>query len=180
MDRVKVIGGGLAGSEAAWQLAERSFKVELFEMRPAVMTPAHKTNRLAEIVCSNSFKSEELSNAHGLLKAELRELGSLLIDIAYKCRVAAGAALAVDREQFSSMVTDVLSSHPNIDIVEEEVKRLDVTYPTIVATGPLHHSRPHQTTDSHRHRRGSRAVYLCLWMAARRLGIAIHGDEPRA
>jgi methylenetetrahydrofolate--tRNA-(uracil-5-)-methyltransferase len=133
---VIVVGGGLAGSEAAWQLAERGRRVALYEMRPAVTTPAHETDRLAELVCSNSFKSEEVTNAHGLLKAELRMLGSLLLQIADDVRVPAGAALAVDRQLFSARVSDVVGAHPNVEIRREEVKAFPRS-PAIVATGPL-------------------------------------------
>jgi methylenetetrahydrofolate--tRNA-(uracil-5-)-methyltransferase len=114
-----VIGGGLAGSEAAWALAERGVDVTLVEMRPIVKTPAHQTDRIGELVCSNSFKSVELENAHGLLKAELRDLGSILLPIADEARVPGGSALAVDREVFSTLVNAKVSSHPRIRIVRE-------------------------------------------------------------
>jgi methylenetetrahydrofolate--tRNA-(uracil-5-)-methyltransferase len=130
-----VIGGGLAGSEAAWALANRGVKVTLHEMRPEVGTPAHQTGRLAELVCSNSFKSVELVNAHGLLKAELRLLGSLLLDCADQARVPGGSALVVDREVFSAAVDTRLRSHPNISVATGEVSELPA--PGIVATGPL-------------------------------------------
>jgi methylenetetrahydrofolate--tRNA-(uracil-5-)-methyltransferase len=130
-----VVGGGLAGSEAAWALAERGIRVTLLEMRPAVRTPAHHTGRLAELVCSNSFKSTELTNAHGLLKAELRALGSLLLACADEARVPGGAALAVDREIFSDAVHERVTSHPNIAVVREEAAELPS--PGVVATGPL-------------------------------------------
>jgi methylenetetrahydrofolate--tRNA-(uracil-5-)-methyltransferase len=130
-----VVGGGLAGSEAAWALAERGVRVTLCEMRPVVPTPAHHTDRLAELVCSNSFKSLELTNAHGLLKAELRALGSLLLPCADAARVPGGAALAVDRELFSRAVHDRVTSHPNIAVAREEVTGLPS--PGVVATGPL-------------------------------------------
>ncbi len=130
-----VVGGGLAGCEAAWALAARGVDVTLFEMRPAVRTPAHQTDRLAELVCSNSFKSLELGNAHGLLKAELRRLGSLLLECAEGARVPGGAALAVDRELFSQAVHDRVTAHPRIRVVREEVK--DIPSPAVVATGPL-------------------------------------------
>jgi methylenetetrahydrofolate--tRNA-(uracil-5-)-methyltransferase len=130
-----VVGGGLAGSEAAWALAERGVRVTLCEMRPVVPTPAHHTDRLAELVCSNSFKSVELGNAHGLLKAELRALGSLLLPCADQARVPGGAALAVDRELFSRAVHDRVTSHPGITVVREEVTALPS--PAVVATGPL-------------------------------------------
>src|SRR5918994_4319532 len=116
-----VVGGGLAGSEAAWALAERGVRVSLCEMRPGVRTPAHHTDRLAELVCSNSFKSIELTNAHGLLKAELRALGSILLPCADRARVPGGSALAVDREVFSRAVHEQVSGHPNIEIVRDEV-----------------------------------------------------------
>jgi methylenetetrahydrofolate--tRNA-(uracil-5-)-methyltransferase len=132
---VAVVGGGLAGCEAAWALAERGFAVRLHEMRPAVGTPAHQTDRLAEIVCSNTFKSTELTNAHGLLKAELRSLGSLLLRVADEVRVPGGAALAVDRTLFAEAVTARVSAHPRITVVRGEVTALPS--PGIVATGPL-------------------------------------------
>jgi methylenetetrahydrofolate--tRNA-(uracil-5-)-methyltransferase len=130
-----VVGGGLAGSEAAWALAERGVRVELYEMRPVVPTPAHRTDRLAELVCSNSFKSVDLTNAHGLLKAELRELGSLLLPCADEARVPGGTALAVDRDIFSRAVHERVTCHPNITVVREEVAQLPS--PGVVATGPL-------------------------------------------
>jgi methylenetetrahydrofolate--tRNA-(uracil-5-)-methyltransferase len=132
---VTVVGGGLAGSEAAWALAERGIPVRLREMRPVVPTAAHQTDRLAELVCSNSFKSTDLTNAHGLLKAELRMLGSLLLPAADEARVPAGAALAVDRTAFSTRVHQQLAAHPLIAIERGEVTELPS--PGIVATGPL-------------------------------------------
>jgi methylenetetrahydrofolate--tRNA-(uracil-5-)-methyltransferase len=132
---VTVVGGGLAGCEAAWALAERGIRVTIVEMRPERKTPAHQTDRLAELVCSNSFKSTELTNAHGLLKAELRLLGSLLIRCAEECCVPAGAALAVDRDLFSSRVHEQVTAHPNIRLERAEVTTLPS--PGIVATGPL-------------------------------------------
>jgi len=108
--RVTVVGGGLAGSEAAWQLATRGFEVSLHEMRPVTTTQAHKTDKLAELVCSNTFKSTEITNAHGLLKAEMRLLGSLILEAADGARVAAGSALAVDRDVFSAAVTERIAS----------------------------------------------------------------------
>lgn len=132
---VTVVGGGLAGSEAAWALAERGIPVLLREMRPVVRTPAHETEQLAELVCSNSFKSTELTNAHGELKAELRALGSLLLPAADEARVPAGAALAVDRGVFSRIVHEKLSAHPLITIARGEVTALPS--PGVVATGPL-------------------------------------------
>ncbi|HEX7337440.1 MAG TPA: methylenetetrahydrofolate--tRNA-(uracil(54)-C(5))-methyltransferase (FADH(2)-oxidizing) TrmFO [Gemmatimonadales bacterium] len=132
---VTVVGGGLAGSEAAWALAERGLSVTLYEMRPRVTTPAHKTDRLAELVCSNSFKSTDLTNAHGLLKAELRALGSILLPCADTARVPGGTALAVDREIFSEAVHRQVTAHPNIRVVREEATELPS--PGVVATGPL-------------------------------------------
>ncbi len=130
-----MVGGGLAGSEAAWALAERGFDVVLYEMRPAVPTAAHRTDRLAELVCSNTFKSVELGNAHGLLKAELRALGSVLLPCADAARVPGGSALAVDRELFSAAVDARISGHRRISVVREEVA--DLPSPGVVATGPL-------------------------------------------
>ena len=132
---IHIVGGGLAGSEAAWQLAERGHRVVLHEMRPVRGTPAHKTDRLAELVCSNTFKSTEVSNAHGLLKAEMRLLGSVILAAADEARVAAGSALAVDRDVFAAAVTDRIVAHPRITVVREEATSLPS--PGIVATGPL-------------------------------------------
>ena len=132
---VHVIGGGLAGSEAAWQLAERGHDVLVHEMRPARPTPAHKTDRLAELVCSNTFKSTELTNAHGLLKAEMRALGSLILDAADSTRVPGGTALTVDRDIFSRAVHERLTSHPRVTLLRDEVTALPEV--GIVATGPL-------------------------------------------
>jgi methylenetetrahydrofolate--tRNA-(uracil-5-)-methyltransferase len=132
---VTVVGGGLAGSEAAWQLASRGIQVALHEMRPVTTTPAHKTDRLAELVCSNTFKSTELTNAHGLLKAEMRLLGSLILEAADAARVAAGSALAVDRDAFSGSVTDRIAGERRISVVREEVT--SIPSPAIIATGPL-------------------------------------------
>jgi methylenetetrahydrofolate--tRNA-(uracil-5-)-methyltransferase len=130
-----VVGGGLAGSEAAWALAERGVRVTLHEMRPAVPTPAHRTDRLAELVCSTSSKSADLTTPHGLLKAELRALGSLLLPCADEARVPGGTALAVDRDVFSRTVHERVTSHPNITVVREEVTELPSA--AVVATGPL-------------------------------------------
>jgi methylenetetrahydrofolate--tRNA-(uracil-5-)-methyltransferase len=130
-----VVGGGLAGSEAAWALANRGVAVTLYEMRPAVTTPAHQTGRLAELVCSNSFKSVELVNAHGLLKAELRMLGSLLLECADLARVPGGSALVVDRQIFSEAVDARIRAHPGITVRTGETTELPE--PGIVATGPL-------------------------------------------
>jgi methylenetetrahydrofolate--tRNA-(uracil-5-)-methyltransferase len=138
-DYVTIIGGGLAGSEAAWQLAEAGIPVRLFEMRGSgEMTPAHQTDHLAELVCSNSFRSDDAnSNAVGLLHAEMRALGSLILREADIHRVPAGSALAVDRDGFAEGVTAAVSGHPLIDLVRERVDRLPESGPTIVATGPL-------------------------------------------
>src|SRR6476660_10060088 len=122
--QVHIVGGGLAGSEAAWQLAERGHAVVLHEMRPVVGTEAHKTDRLAELVCSNTFKSTETTNAHGLLKAEMRVLGSLILEAADAARVPGGTALTVDREHFSRAVHERLTAHPHIRVVRDEVTAL--------------------------------------------------------
>jgi methylenetetrahydrofolate--tRNA-(uracil-5-)-methyltransferase len=134
-DPVHVVGGGLAGSEAAWQLAERGHQVILHEMRPLRATPAHKTDRLAELVCSNTFKSTEISNAHGLLKAEMRLLGSIVLEAADEARVPGGSALTVDRDLFSRAVHERVSSHPRITVSRDEVTA--IPSPAIIATGPL-------------------------------------------
>jgi len=130
-----VVGGGLAGCEAAWALAERGVQVTLCEMRPTRSTAAHQTERLAELVCSNTFKSIELSNAHGLLKAEMRVLGSLVLRAADEARVPGGAALAVDRVAFAQGVERRLLAHPNVTLVRDEVTR--PAAPAVIATGPL-------------------------------------------
>jgi methylenetetrahydrofolate--tRNA-(uracil-5-)-methyltransferase len=132
---VHVVGGGLAGSEAAYQLAERGHDVVMHEMRPVRATPAHKTDRLAELVCSNTFKSTETSNAHGLLKAEMRLLGSMVLQAADEARVPGGSALTVDRHVFSRAVQERVLSHPHITVEREEVT--DIPSPGIIATGPL-------------------------------------------
>ena len=118
---INVIGAGLAGSEAAYQIAKRGIKVKLYEMKPNKFSPAHSNSNFAEIVCSNSFKSNLLTNACGLLKEELRRLGSLLIKIADETAVPAGQALAVDREEFSRRVTEVLKSNSNVEVINKEV-----------------------------------------------------------
>lgn len=133
---VKVIGAGLAGCEAAWQLANAGIEVELYEMKPAKFTPAHKYNGFAELVCSNSLKAERIGSAAGMLKEEMRRLGSLTMECAEKTKVSAGGALAVDREKFSDMVTEKINSHPNIKIVSGEVTDVP-SGNTIIATGPL-------------------------------------------
>lgn len=136
MTKVKVVGAGLAGSEAAWQLAQRGVAVELYEMKPQKMTPAHHADTFAELVCSNSFRGDRLENAVGLLKEELRRLGSLILTCAEATRVEAGGCLAVDRQGFSRMVTEKIRSHPNITVVEEELTQVPEG-PVIIATGPL-------------------------------------------
>jgi methylenetetrahydrofolate--tRNA-(uracil-5-)-methyltransferase len=137
--QIHIVGGGLAGSEAAWQLAEAGVKVRLSEMRGSgEMTPAHQTDQLAELVCSNSFRSDDAeSNAVGLLHAEMRAMNSLIMSAADAHRVPAGSALAVDRDGFSAEVTARLSAHPNVEIVRERIDTLPSAGPTIVATGPL-------------------------------------------
>ncbi|WP_340313975.1 methylenetetrahydrofolate--tRNA-(uracil(54)-C(5))-methyltransferase (FADH(2)-oxidizing) TrmFO [Rhizorhabdus argentea] len=135
--QVHVIGGGLAGSEAAWQLAEAGIRVRLSEMRGIEATPAHQTDSLAELVCSNSFRSDDPNNAVGLLHAEMRALGSVILRTADAHRVPAGSALAVDREGYAEGVTHAISSHPNIQLVRERIDQLPAERPTIVATGPL-------------------------------------------
>ena len=137
MAEIKVIGGGLAGCEAAWQIAQRGIKVKLFEMRPARMTPAHKSDLLAELVCSNSFRASSMQNAVGLLKEEMRLLDSLIMSCADKNDVPAGGALAVDRNAFAAMVTEEILGHPLIEVVREEVNSLPQQEITVVATGPL-------------------------------------------
>jgi methylenetetrahydrofolate--tRNA-(uracil-5-)-methyltransferase len=137
MRKVKIIGAGLAGSEAAWQCARRGVAVELLEMRPVQTTPAHQTGDFAELVCSNSLKSESENTAPWLLKEEMRRSGSLLIEIARDCAVPAGHALAVDRAAFSTRVTEVISSEPLIHIQREEVTEIYEDEITIIATGPL-------------------------------------------
>jgi methylenetetrahydrofolate--tRNA-(uracil-5-)-methyltransferase len=131
-----IVGGGLAGCEAAWQAASRGIKVILYEMRPKVFTPAHKTSYLAELVCSNSLKSTSLATAGGLLKEEMKILNSLIIKVAEETRVPAGEALAVDRNLFSEKITNILKTHPLIEKVNEEVKTIPAE-PAIIATGPL-------------------------------------------
>ena len=133
---VKVIGAGLAGSEAAWQLAQRGLDVQLYEMKPQKMTPAHHTPYFGELVCSNSLRGDRLENAVGLLKEELRRCGSLILKCAEATRVEAGGCLAVDREGFAKLVTEKIRSHPRITVVEEEVTQLPEG-PVIIATGPL-------------------------------------------
>lgn len=135
---ITIIGGGLAGCEAAYQVAKRGIKVRLYEMKPVNFSPAHSSSNLAEIVCSNSFKSNSITNACGLLKEELRKLDSLLIRIADETKVPAGQALAVDRENFSKRITEEIEKNPNIEIIREEVGKIDSENGiVIIATGPL-------------------------------------------
>src|SRR5580704_9518535 len=137
---IRIVGGGLAGSEAAWQAASRGVPVTLHEMRPLRPTAVHKTDRLAELVCSNSFRGDKLDNAVGLLKEEMRRLGSLVMRAAEASRVPAGAALAVDRERFAETITDAIGQHPLITILRQEVMTIPESTerdPVIVATGPL-------------------------------------------
>jgi len=141
MPKVKVIGGGLSGCEAALQLADSGVDVELWEMRPTVTTPAHKTGNLAELVCSNSFKGLAHTSAHGIFKEELRLIGSRLLDLAMETRVPAGESLAIDRDMFSAAVEKAVAAHPRIVLRREEAADLDPDETTLVATGPLSSDR---------------------------------------
>lgn len=136
-ERVTVIGGGLAGSEATWQLAKRGIEVDLYEMRPVKMTPAHETGNLSELVCTNSMRSNQLSNAVGLLKEEMRQLDSLIMRVADETAVPAGVALAVDRDSFSKKVTQIINELPNVHVHNEEIKDIPKDGINIIATGPL-------------------------------------------
>lgn len=136
---LKIIGGGLAGCEAAWQAANRGIKVKLYEMKPSVFSPAHTNENLCELVCSNSLKGNGLDNACGLLKEEMRRMNSLVIQCADKTSVPAGGALAVDRDRFSAMVTECIKAHPNIELVNELVSDINTDEYTIIASGPLTH-----------------------------------------
>jgi methylenetetrahydrofolate--tRNA-(uracil-5-)-methyltransferase len=135
--RIIVVGGGLAGSEAAWQAARRGVRVDLYEMRPVRSTPVHRTSDLAELVCSNSLKSNLLDTASGLLKEEMRRCDSLVVRVADRVKVPAGSALAVDREQFARGITEAIVSQPNIRLIREEVRDIPTEGPCIIATGPL-------------------------------------------
>src|SRR5580700_3471680 len=137
MKKIRIIGAGLAGSEAAWQCARRGITVELFEMRPVRKTPAHQTEDFAELVCSNSLKSASENTAPWLLKEEMRRAGSLLLEVARDTAVPAGHALAVDRSEFSRRVTEAISREPLITIRREEVTQVEGRHLTIIATGPL-------------------------------------------
>ena len=156
---VTIIGGGLAGTEAAWQVANRGVRVRLYEMRPRKMTAAHTSGQLAELVCSNSLGSDDVTKAPGLLKHEMRELGSLMIECATQATVPAGGALAVDREVFARLVTAKIEAHPNIEVVREEVLHIP-DGPTIIASGPL-------TSDALAHEIAqlSGSEYLYFWDA---------------
>ena len=135
--RIVVIGGGLAGSEAAWQIARRGGEVVLYEMRPERSTPAHKTPYLAELVCSNSFKSADPSTASGLLKEEMRRLGSLIMEVAEEVKVPAGTALAVNRTEFAKRITERIEKDPRIELIREEVREIPKEGIVLIATGPL-------------------------------------------
>src|SRR3989339_17881 len=134
---IKIIGAGLAGSEAAWYLANQGLNVKLYEMRPLKMTPAHQTGRFAELVCSNSLRSNDIHNAVGLLKEEMRMLNSLIMQAAHDAEVPAGSSLAVDRELFSSFIEDKIKNHPNIEVIYDEVTSIDPNEVTIICAGPL-------------------------------------------
>ena len=155
--KVIVIGAGLAGSEAAWQLAKRGVKVDLYEMRPKKMTPAHKTQNFGELVCSNSLRANNVTNAVGLLKEEMRMLDSIIIKCADATQVPAGGALAVDRDKFSEMITETIKNHPNINVIGEELPTIPKgDIPVIVATGPLTSDALSQDIRKYTKRR-----YLC-------------------
>ena len=134
---VNVYGAGLAGCEAAWQIAKRGVQVRLFEMKPEKYTPAHHSPQFAELVCSNSLRSDRVTNAVGLLKEELSRMDSLIMEAAYACRVPAGSALAVDREKFSAYITEKIKSHENIEVISHEVDSVEEDSVTVIATGPL-------------------------------------------
>ena len=136
-NKIKIIGAGLAGCEAAWQAAKLGVKVELYEMRPKKHSPAHHTDGFAELVCSNSLRSNVVSNAVGLLKEELRLMGSLILEAAYATQVPAGSALAVNRQEFSEYITEKIKNHPNITVINEEVTDINFDEITVVASGPL-------------------------------------------
>ena len=137
MDSINIIGAGLAGCEAAWQIAQRGVNVNLYDMKPAKLSPAHSSSDLCELVCSNSLKSNDISNASGLLKEELRKLDSLVLKCADLCRIPAGGALAVDRKNFSKMVTEKIKNHNYINFIEKEVKTINPDEINVIATGPL-------------------------------------------
>ena len=134
---VNVIGAGLAGSEAAWQIAKRGVQVRLYEMRPVKQTPAHHTDKFAELVCSNSLRANNLTNAVGVIKEEMRQLDSIIIEAADNCSVPAGGALAVDRHEFSGYITEKVKTHPLVEVIHEEVTEIPDEGITVIATGPL-------------------------------------------
>ncbi len=134
---INIIGAGLAGCEAAYYLAKKGYEINLYEMRPVKMTPAHKTHKFGELVCSNSLKSNSMENASGIMKYEMEALGSLILKVANENQVSAGGALAVDRENFSEEITTIIKSFDNINIINEEFSKIDTSLPTIIATGPL-------------------------------------------
>ena len=148
MNEVTVVGAGLAGCEAAWQLACRGIRVRLLEMKPRKRTPAHSADTFAELVCSNSLRSDSLNNAVGVLKEEMRRFGSLIMEAAEKTRIPAGSALAVDREGFSAYITETLKSMKNIRVIEEEVDEIP-DGPTIIASGPLSSDKMCQAMKQH-------------------------------
>ncbi|MCR5113810.1 MAG: methylenetetrahydrofolate--tRNA-(uracil(54)-C(5))-methyltransferase (FADH(2)-oxidizing) TrmFO [Acholeplasmatales bacterium] len=135
--KINIIGAGLAGCEATWYLSKKGYEINLYEMRPVKMTPAHKTEKFAELVCSNSLKSDSDTNACGILKIEMAKLDSIILKAARSHSVEAGGALAVDREGYSEYVTEVIKSLPNVTVINEEVSHIDTDLPTIIATGPL-------------------------------------------
>ncbi|GEK30283.1 methylenetetrahydrofolate--tRNA-(uracil-5-)-methyltransferase TrmFO [Kurthia zopfii] len=137
MTYVNVIGAGLAGSEAAWQIAKRGIQVKLYEMRPVKQTPAHHTDKFAELVCSNSLRANNLTNAVGVIKEEMRQLDSIIIEAADACSVPAGGALAVDRHEFAGYITEKVKNHPLVEVIHEEVTEIPKDGITIIATGPL-------------------------------------------
>ena len=174
-----IIGGGLAGSEAAWQAAERGIHVSLYEMRPFTATGAHLTANLGELVCSNSLGSDLPDRASGVLKAELRRLGSMLLECAYKTAVPAGSALAVDREAFAHLITTRISNHPKIEIVREEVTTLP-NEPTIIASGPLtspHLSNAIAALSGQEHLYFFDAIAPIVSLESINLGIAFHASR---
>lgn len=135
--KIRIIGAGLAGCEAAWYLSKKGYEIELYEMRPLKMTPAHKTEKFGELVCSNSLRSDSLENACGILKKEMEMLDSIIIKAARLHHVEAGGALAVDREGFSQYLTDTIKNLPNVTVINAEIDKIDTNIPTIIATGPL-------------------------------------------
>lgn len=137
MDNITIVGGGLAGCEAAFQIVNRGLKVRLYEMRPVVMTPAHRSGNFGELVCSSSLKSNSPQTAHGLLKEDMRAMGSIILECAQKASVPGGDALCVDREKFGELITQAIESNPNIEVIREEIKEIPTDRPCIIATGPL-------------------------------------------